>query len=154
MGYPCPIATFYNFFPTKVDWAVAVLDSRVNEALDQQAADEPELAQAPRERVLGHLVLLGDVATSLPGITRALVEKRTDAQAPYTELLPRYYGEVTHLLQEGQEEHSFQTDIRADQMADFAIDSLAMTYAVHLDNQARGTAALPSLLLDGLTAKG
>jgi AcrR family transcriptional regulator len=142
------VPTFYNYFRAKSNWTAAVLDRRLNGALDQRVTTE---STSPRTLLLGHLGLLGEVSGSLPGSTKALVDERADAQLPYREILPRYYGEVAQAVQSGQEQHAFRGDMTAAELADFAIDSIALAYAVHLDNPA-ARAASPSLVLDGLRA--
>lgn len=143
-------ATFYNYFTGKGALGAAVLDRRLNRALDREGGESVE---APRVRLLGHLGLLGDAAVPWPGITRALIDERTGQLArPYTELLPRYYAELTGTLQDGQEQGVFRNDLQASDMAEFALDSLAMAYAVPLDDtMGRGTNA-PFLVLNGLSA--
>ena len=140
-------ATFYTMFPAKSAWAAAVLDTRLNEALDQRRTPEGVPALTPRARALGYLTLLGEVAVPLPGITQALVEERTTGQVPYSELLPRYHGEVTGALRDGQEQHIFRGDMTPDEMADVAIGSLALAFAVHLGDPATRT------ILDGFAAR-
>ena len=146
-------ATYYTMFPSKGAWAAAVLDARLNTELDKQQVPEAVPAPTPRARVLGHLVLLGEAAAPLPGVTQALVEERTTGQVSYSELLPRYHGELTGALRHGQEQQAFRANMDAAEMADFALDSLAMTYAVHLDSPAARTMNLPSLVLDGFSAR-
>lgn len=146
-------ATYYTMFPSKGAWAAAVLDTRLNTELDEWQVPEATQAPTPRAGVLGHLVLLGEVAAPLPGITQALVEERTTGQVPYSDLLPRYYGEITGALRDGQEQQAFRTDMEAGEMADFALDSLAMAYAMHLDNPMARTMNLPSVVLDGFAAQ-
>lgn len=141
------VPTFYNTFSNKAAWGAAVLDKRLNEALDKQAATE---TGSPRNRVLGHLGLLGEVANPLPGITQAFVDERTTAHTPYSELVPRYYGAVTGRFRDGQEQQVFRDDMEASEMADFALDSLAIAYAVRVDSPATRTMNLPSVVLDGL----
>jgi AcrR family transcriptional regulator len=140
--------SFYNFFVEKSDWAAAVLDSRLNDALDRETAAEPG---TPHSRLLGYFGLLGAVSAPLPGITIALVDERRE-QEPYSELLPRYYGEVTHAFQDGQEQQVFRIDIPAAEMADSSLTNIAVQYAIHLDDTA-ARARIPSLALDGFAAK-
>jgi len=60
---------------------------------------------------------------------------------------------VTGAFRDGQEQQVFRDDLDAAEIADFALDSLAMAYAVHLDNPATRTMNLPSLVLDGFSAR-
>lgn len=145
------IATLYNYFPTrtKSSWAAAVLDARLNQALDQPAAPENQMARTPRSLLLGHFGLLDTVSAPLPGITQALIEERT-AGEPYTNLLPRYYGEVTQALRDGQNQQVFRGDIDAAELADLTLDSLASVYAIHLDERIARATNMVFLLLDGL----
>jgi AcrR family transcriptional regulator len=142
--------TFYNVFPGRSAWASAVLDQRLSEALDQAAAAGAEAPRTPHARLLGHLGLLERVSAPLPGITWALTEERRD-QKRYGEMLPRYYGEVTQVFADGQGQRTFRSDIAPEEMAEFALDSLATAYAVHLDNPAT-RAMSASLVLDGLAS--
>lgn len=145
--------SFYNVFSGKSAWGAALLDRRLQEALDKQPAAGTAPLPAPRDRVLGNFALLGEVAKPLPGITKALADERTDSQMQYSDLIPRYYSEVVVAFQDCQEQRVFRADMEAAEMADFVIDSLAMAYAVHLDNAAAYTANLPSMILDGLSAR-
>lgn len=145
--------TFYNVFTGKSDWAAAVLDTRLNGSLDQQHNPEAGRTPIPRTKVLGYLAILGEVAAPLPGITKALVDERTNAGQGYSELLPTYYSEVYEALRDGQEQHAFRANMDAAEMANFALDSLAMAYAVHLDNPVAWTMNLPSLVLDGFLTR-
>ena len=152
-NYAClSIPTFYNTFSSKSAWGAAVLDRHLDEALGRQAAAETGSPRTPRDRVLGHLVLLSEAAQPLAGITKALVDERTESQMQYSELLPRYYSGVTGTFRDGQEQRVFRADIEAAEMADFTLDSLAVAYAVHLDNPASRTTNLPSMILGGLLA--
>ena len=143
--------TFYTTFSSKAAWGAAVLDRRLNETIDEQAAVGTDSLRTPRDRALGHFGLLGAVASPLPGITQALIDERT-AQVPYSELVPGYHSELTRALQDGQEQQAFRDDMDSAEMADFALDSIALAYAVHLDNPAV-MAMSASLLRDGLLAK-
>lgn len=144
-------ATFYSMFSGKNSWAAAVLDKRLSDALDQPGTTEARTSRTPRDRLLGHFGLLAEASAQFPGITKALVDERTDAQVPYRELLPQYYGEVTQAFVDGYEQFTFRRDMTPADMADFSLDSIAMAYAVHLDHPgARGMH--PTVLLDGLTA--
>jgi hypothetical protein len=72
----------------------------------------------------------------------------------YSELVPWYHGELTGALRNGQEQQAFRDDMDASEMADFALDNIALAYAVHLDNPAtRAMSASLLLTLDGLQAK-
>jgi AcrR family transcriptional regulator len=141
-------ATFYSYFTGRGALGAAVLDRRLNRALDLESGEPVE---APHARLLGNLGLLGDISAPWPGITRALIDERTGQLArPYSELLPRYYAELTGALRDGQEQEVFRSDLEVHDMAEFALDSLAMAYAVPLgDTRGRGTNA-PFLVLNGL----
>lgn len=142
-------ATFYEYFSGKSSWAATILDAQLNKALDQPTAREAEIGRTPRALLLGHFGLLDAVSAPLSGITQALVEERA-AGEPYTELVPRYYGEVTQALRDGQDQQVFRADIDATELADLTLDSLASVYAIHLDERATRAADMAAILLDGL----
>lgn len=144
-------ATYYTVFPGKSAWGAAVLDRRLSDALDQQAAPGTEQPWSPRARLAGFLSLLGEVSTSLPGITKALVDERTDAQRQYADLLPRFYKEVTHAVMDGQRQDDFSVELPPSALADFVLDSLALAYAVHMDNPDARAMSM-SLALAGVQA--
>jgi AcrR family transcriptional regulator len=146
------VPTFYSMFSGKNSWAAAVLDKRLNEALYQPETTEAGTPRGPHARLLGHFGLLAQVSAPLPGITKALIDERTDTQAAYGDLVPRYHGDVTQAFADGQEQHVFRSDMPPASLADFALDSIALAYAVHLDNPA-ARAKTTSLLLDGLQAE-
>ncbi len=145
------LATLYNYFParTKSSWAAAVLDTRLNRALDQRTAVEAQVGRAPRSLLLGHFGLLDTVSAPLSGITQALIEERTVGE-PYTKLLPRYYDEVTQALRDGQDQQVFRGDMDATKLADLTLDSLASVYAIPSDEGVARASGMAALLLDGL----
>lgn len=106
----------------------------LKEALDQRTPEGVKV-HAPYARLLGNFVLL---------------DERTTAHTLYTGLVPRYYGEVTGALKDGQEQQGFRGDMNASEMAALALDTLAMACAVHLDDSATRTRLLPPVVLDGL----
>jgi AcrR family transcriptional regulator len=124
--------TFYSMFSGKSSWAAAVLDKRLNEALDQPGTIETGMPRTPHARLVGHFGLLAQVSAPLPGITQALFDEHIGTQRPYSALVPRYYGEVTQALQEGQEQRVFDRDMTVAEMADVAVCGLAAAYANHL----------------------
>ncbi|HUB93009.1 MAG TPA: hypothetical protein VMB52_00730, partial [Verrucomicrobiae bacterium] len=149
------VPTFYGIFSGgrfsrdsgKNAWGVAVLDQRLNAALDQEATTNAH----PHTRLLGRLSLLERVTASLPGITNALVGERTHSQVEYSGLLPRYYNEVTQIMADGQGQRDFSDAMSPSDMASSVLDSVAVAYAVHLDNPA-ARAASASLVVDGVAA--
>lgn len=145
------LATLYNYFParSKSAWAAAVLDSRLNQALDQPTAREAQVSRAPRNLLLGHFGLLYEVSTPLSGITQALVEERAAGES-YPDLLPRYYGEVTQALRDGQDQQVFRGDMDATKLADLTLDSLASIYAIPSDEGVARASGMAAILLDGL----
>jgi AcrR family transcriptional regulator len=139
-------ATFYNTFLGKSAWAAAVIDDRLNEALDQRLAVEDEVRASPPARLLGYISLLDTVVRPLPGIAKSLLDERTQArQRSYGELLPRFHAEMVGTLQAGQISEAFRSDIAAADLADFVLDSMAVSLAVNLPDRldrAEGVAAL------------
>jgi AcrR family transcriptional regulator len=142
--------SFYNIFSGKSAWATAVLDRRLNHTLEERP--ETNHASSVRTRLLGHLTLLGDTITPMPGITAALVEERTktDPAQPYSQLLPRYHGTLTEIVRSGQLREAFREDIFPEDMADFALDSLAIAYAVPLGTEPGRKATATSLIVSSM----
>lgn len=142
-------ATYYTVFSGKSAWGTAVIEQRLNEALDRVPTVG---AETPRTRLVRHLGLLAEVAASLPGITKALLDERAERKVSYSGLLPRYHGEVTQDLTDGQERQVFRRDMPPADLADFAIDGIALANAVHLDNPS-AREVRTSLVLNGLRAR-
>jgi AcrR family transcriptional regulator len=142
--------TFYNIFPRKSAWAAAVLDQRVNQALDKRTSTAMQAAGAPRDRILDHLGLLAAVSMPMPMITKSLVDERAEGEL-YSDLLPCYYGELTVAFAAGQRWNVFRSGVSPSDIANFALDSIATACAMPLASSSINAKLLPSLVLDGFT---
>lgn len=143
-------ATFYNFYASKPDWAIDVLDTELNKALAKQSAREMGVVYTPYARALGRLTLFEAVTNDLPGITQAPIEDRALTGASYSELLPNFHTKVNQAFRNGQERQLFRTDVDSSQLADFTIDSLALACLIRLNNAPKQTSLnVPLLLLNG-----
>lgn len=145
------MTSFYNVFSSKGKsaWGAAVLDRRLNRALTERA-----VPQSPRAQLVGYLSLLDKVSAPLHGITQALVDERTDGRMEYDGLLPEYYYQVVDAITEvkdQQGERDLCADISPSATADFVLDSIALAYAVHMDDPAARARSL-SLALSSTLA--
>lgn len=146
-------ATFYNAFLSKNDWAIDVLNARLNKALTLYLPREEGGATVVYTRALGRLSVFEGVSTGLPGITQGLIEERTRTGGSHSKLLPEFHRAIVQVVHEGQEERLFRADIEATQMADFAIDSLSLACAIKGNNAPSQIMNPSTLIVDGFTVR-